>query len=125
MKNLIRAILAAVAVIGLATYAFAGVDTPEMPTIEGLGIFAETGVDITAGDGFVGLPIFWESDDSGPYTGPTGAVIDTGAEACAVFGLSCAETYTFAVGGASGDEFTDVTCTTDQADGVISMSFCF
>ena len=50
--------------------------------------------------------------------------IDTGTEACANIGMDCVDVYTLVVAGASGDELLDVTCATDNADGVISLAFC-
>lgn len=117
----------------VAAPAFAGVDGPDIPSVEGKGVVAEPGVDSDgtigsgAGTPFVGIPVFFEADDTAAYTGPTGATLDTGDEVCAVFGLSCATVFTLNSAGASGDEITDaqVACTTDNADGVYGLAICY
>lgn len=124
MRNFILSLVAALVLLpGLA---FAGTTgDPDVPTVEGKGIIAEPGEAGGAGESFVGTVIFWESDDSAAYGGPTGAVIDTGTEACAVFAMSCFDTYTIVVGGGAGDELLDSTCATDLANNTLALSFCY
>jgi len=105
--------------------AYAGVDAADIPSISGKGIVAETGEAGGTGESFVGVVIFWESDDTAAYGGPTGATLDTGTEACAVYGMSCFDTYIVDPAGGSGDELTDSTCAADQTDNVLSVSFCY
>ena len=113
------------AILAFAGSAWAGADTPEMPTIDGKGIIAETGVGTVADDGTVATVVFFESDDTGAYTGPTAAVIDTGDEACAVYGMTCLDVYIMDPAGGTGDELTDSACDTDQTDEVLALAFCY
>lgn len=123
MRNFLFALVAGLVLVpGLA---FAGVDAADIPSVNGKGIIAEPGVAIQSGEAFVGTVIFWEADDSTTYDGPTGAVLDTGTEACAVFAMSCADTYIVDPAGGSGDELTDSACATDQSDNTLSLSFCY
>jgi len=121
MRSFIFSLLA----LFVAAAAVAAPPASNVPTIGGDGYVAETGVNIGSGTSFVGVVVFWESDDSAAYTGPTGATLDTGDEACAVYGMACADTYIVDPAGGSGDELTDSTCSTDQTDNVLSLSFCY
>jgi hypothetical protein len=128
MRNFILSLLA---VLVIASPAFAGVDAADIPSIDGKGIVAETGIagdTLFTGAGIPGIfiPVFFEADDTAAYTGPTAATIDTGTEACAVFALTCAAVFSFDDDGASGDEFVAVAaCSTDNNDGVVALALCY
>ena len=124
--------MALAAVLFIPLLATAGVDVDNKPTLGGKGVLTEigsAGAPATLGTGggvsFVGVVLFFESDDSAAYGGPTGATIDTGDEVCAVHGMTCADVVTFAEAGGSGDEFTASACDTDIADGGLGMAFCY
>lgn len=122
MKFIIT-LLFALFIPGLAFAGTTGDD--DVPTVKGKGIIAEPGEAGGVGESFVGTVVFWESDDSAVYGGPTGATLDTGTEACAVFAMSCFDTYVIDPAGGAGDELTDSTCATDQADNTLAISFCY
>ena len=54
---------------------------------------------------------------------PTGATNDTGTEVAALLGVDCHDVYAVDPAGASGDEFTDGTCSTDIADAAVGIMF--
>jgi hypothetical protein len=124
-----RFLFSVLLVLCFAGSALAGVDGPAIPSIEGKGVDAETNDTFGSGLSTIASPIFWVSDDSAVNSGTllndtVGVLIDTGDEACARIGMNCIETYTFAVGGGSGDEVVDSACSTDLADTTIALSFC-
>jgi hypothetical protein len=120
--------LFAVLLVGCAAPAFAGVDSSDRPSIAGKGVPAETGVNIVAAKSFVGIPVFFEADDTSAYAGPTqAAALDQGNEACAVYGLSCAVVYLFTPNGANDMSIVTNGCTDDAAiaDDALAFAICF
>ena len=116
-------LLTLIAALAFAAPVYAGVDTPEMPTINGLGLVAEVEEAGGTGESFVGNVIYFEADDTAAYGGPTAATIDTGDEACAVYGMTCFDVWTVTKG--ADADLTDSACDTDVADNTENLAFCY
>lgn len=125
MRNFLFSLVAGLVLVpGIA---LAGVDAADIPSVNGKGIAAETGEAGGAGESFVGVVIYLEADDTAAYGGPTGATLDKGDEACAVYGMSCFAVWTITTG-ADADITVDADgCTSDTtiADNAESLVFCY
>lgn len=123
MRNFLFALVAGLVLV--SGVALAGVDAADIPSVNGKGFPAETGVNIATGKSFVGVVVVFEADDTAAYPGPTAATLDTGTEACAVYGMSCADVMTLDEAGASGDELAASACSTDLADDTLALAYCY
>lgn len=112
--------LAAVLVAGVA---LAGVDGPNIPSTEGKGIVVETN-NTFSGTTSTGTFVVYVVTEETAVNETTGVAVDTGTEACAIWGADCVDVWLPDPAGGAGDELVDSTCATDQADQIDMLVFC-